>query len=198
MMSSFEGKFYIFALFLYFVISRIVWNILQIVNSENSAQRKSLKSESKLNNSNFFTHKIGPFKNTQLKNLTHGQKHEKKHRGKRIKFRKKNFGNFDSWESDAQMKKVLLWTGYGPLQEGMMLWGRVLSDIVEGRCPESRWPMMVIMMMMTMISYPGAHSPQTSPSQTRRWRMLCCSTCQTSTGTSELWWTIFMEGTQSV
>ena len=145
MMSSFEGKFYIFVLFLYFVISRIVWNIIQIVNSENNAQRKPLISESKLSNinSNIIpeqpkTHKIGPFKNTQLKNLTHEHKQEKKHKGRRIKFRKKNFGSFDSWESDPEMKKVLLWTGYGPLQEGMMLWGRVLSDIREGRCPESR------------------------------------------------------------
>ena len=142
-MSSFEGKFYIFALFLYFVISRIAWNILQIVNSENDTQRKPLISESKLSDNNIIpeqpiTHKIRPFKNTQLKNLTQGLKHEKKHGGRRIKFRKKNFGNFDSWESDPQMKKVLLWTGYGPLQEGMMLWGRVLTDIVESRCPESR------------------------------------------------------------
>ena len=142
-MSSFEGKFYIFALFLYFVISRIAWNILQIVNSENDTQRKPLISESKLSDSNIIpeqpiTKKIGPFKNTQLKNLTQGLKHEKKHGGRRIKFRKKNFGNFDSWKSDPQMKRVLLWTGYGPLQEGMMLWGRVLTDIVEGRCPESR------------------------------------------------------------
>ena len=130
------------------MILRIFWNIFQIVNSENNAKLNSLISESKtLNTLNGLsinmTPQIGtfskpqPFINTQLKNLT-----QKKHKGKgrRIKFRKKNFGSFDSWETDTEteMKKVLLWTGYGPLQEGMMLWGRVLSDIVEGRCPESR------------------------------------------------------------
>ena len=149
MIGSFEGKFYICGLFLYFVILRIFWNILQIVNSENHAKFKPLISESKTMNtlnapSKNMTPQIGtiskpqPFINTQLKNLT--QQKKQKGKGRRIKFRKKNFGSFDSWEKDTEteMKKVLLWTGYGPLQEGMMLWGRVLSDIVEGRCPESR------------------------------------------------------------
>ena len=149
MMGSFEGKFYICGLFLYFVILRIFWNIFQIVNSENHAKFKPLISESKTMNtlnapSKNMTPQMGtfskpqPFKNTQLKNLTKQKK--QKGKGRRIKFRKKNFGSFDSWEKDneTEMKKVLLWTGYGPLQEGVMLWGRVLSDIVEGRCPESR------------------------------------------------------------
>ena len=149
MVGSFKGKFYICGLFLYFVILRIFWNIFQIVNSENHAKLKSLISESKTLNtlngpSKNMTPQIGtfskpqPFINTQLKNLTQQKKHKGK--GRRIKFRKKNFGSFDSWEKDTEteMKRVLLWTGYGPLQEGMMLWGRVLSDIVEGRCPEPR------------------------------------------------------------
>ena len=147
-MSSFKGKFYIFGLFLYFVIWRIFWNIFQIVKSENHAKLKPLISEPKTMNtltlSKKITLQIGKFKkpqpliNTQLKNLTQQKKQRRK--GRRIKFRKKNFGSFDSWERDThtEMKKVLLWTGYGPLQEGMMLWGRVLSDIVDGQCPESR------------------------------------------------------------
>ena len=139
-MGSFEGKFYIFGLFLYFVIWRIIWNIFQIVKSENHAKLKPLIAESKT-----MTLKTGKFNkpqpfniNTQLKNLT--QQKKQRGKGRRIKFRKKNFGSFDSWERDThtEMKKVLLWTGYGPLQEGMMLWGRVLSDIVDGQCPESR------------------------------------------------------------
>ena len=48
---------------------------------------------------------------------------------KKIGLRKKNFGRLEEWSSDREMKKVLLWTGYGPLQEGMQLWGRVFSDI---------------------------------------------------------------------
>ena len=150
-MGSFEGKFYICGLFLYFVILRIFWNIFQIVNSENNTKLKPLISESKtiktLNRpSKNMTpqmrtfSKPQPFINTQLKNLT--QQKKQKGKGRRIKFRKKNFGSFDSWEKEkdtgTEMKKVLLWTGYGPLQEGMMLWGRVLSDIVEDRCEESR------------------------------------------------------------
>ena len=149
MMGSFEGKFYIFALFLYFVIWRILSNILQIVNTKNHLQQRPLLSESKLSQTviipkahekNKPPHmQMGKLKDTQsqLKNLTHQKKYSKG-RGRLIKFRQKNFGNFDSWESDPGMKKVLLWTGYGPLQEGMMLWGRVLSDIVKGQCPESR------------------------------------------------------------
>ena len=48
---------------------------------------------------------------------------------KKIALRKKNFGRLEEWSSDRDMKKVLLWTGYGPLQEGMQLWRRVFSDI---------------------------------------------------------------------
>ena len=140
---SFEGKFYLFALLLYFVIWRIFWNIFQIVKLEKHAQPKPLISESKLSKTNVprlynrnVTLQMGTFKNTQIKNST--QKKKPKVKGRRINFRKKNFGNFDSWEADPRMKKVLLWTGYGPLQEGMLLWGRVLDDIVDGQCPESR------------------------------------------------------------
>ena len=148
-MAFFGGKFYVFGLFLYFVIWRIFWNIFRIVKSENHAKLKpSLKliTESKtLSPSKNMTLQTGIFNkpqpfniNTQPKNLT--QQKKQRGKGRRIKFRKKNFGSFDSWERDTEteMKKVLLWTGYGPLQEGMMLWGRVLSDIVDGRCPESR------------------------------------------------------------
>ena len=48
---------------------------------------------------------------------------------KKIALRKKNFGRLEEWSSDREVKKVLLWTGYGPLQEGMQLWRRVFSDI---------------------------------------------------------------------
>ena len=145
MMGPFKGKIYIFAIFLYFVIWRIMWNIFQIVNVENHTEPKPLIAEPKLSQTGIIpkaddediTFQKETFKNTQSKNLTQQMKYSKG-RGRRIQFRKKNFGNFDSWEIDPEMKKVLLWTGYGPLQEGMMLWGRVLSDIVKGRCPESR------------------------------------------------------------
>ena len=43
--------------------------------------------------------------------------------------RRKDFGSLEKWSSEPDMKKVLLWTGYGPLQEGMLLWRRVLSHI---------------------------------------------------------------------
>ena len=34
---------------------------------------------------------------------------------------------------------MLLWTGYGPLQEGMQLWPRVFSPLMEpSTCPEAR------------------------------------------------------------
>ena len=61
------------------------------------------------------------------KNIKHLQR-KKNVRGKKIPFRRKNFGPLE-WNSSPDYKKVLLWTGYGPLQEGMLLWRRVLSDI---------------------------------------------------------------------
>lgn len=59
---------------------------------------------------------------------------------RKINFRRKNFGNLEEWDPDPQMKKVLLWTGYGPLQEGDQLWGRVFKALVQppSSCPESR------------------------------------------------------------
>ena len=48
---------------------------------------------------------------------------------KKIAFRRKNFGRLEEWESDPEMKKILLWTGYGPQQEGMLLWKRVFNSI---------------------------------------------------------------------
>ena len=62
---------------------------------------------------------------------------QKKGRGwnKIIHQRRKDFGSLEKWSSEPDMKKVLLWTGYGPLQEGMLLWRRVLSDIGEDNIP---------------------------------------------------------------
>ena len=41
----------------------------------------------------------------------------------------------------TEMVQVLLWTGYGPLQEGDQLWGRVFKALVQppSSCPESRF-----------------------------------------------------------
>jgi len=63
---------------------------------------------------------------------------DKKTWKKKIAFRRKNFGALEEWDSDPEMKKILLWTGYGPQQEGMLLWKRVFNSIVSGQCPESR------------------------------------------------------------
>ena len=68
--------------------------------------------------------------NSSATNRTKGNQNKKRHSWrKKIAMRKKNFGSLEEWSSEAGMKKVLLWTGYGPLQEGMQLWGRVFSDI---------------------------------------------------------------------
>ena len=48
---------------------------------------------------------------------------------KKIAFRRKNFGSLEEWDPNPEMKKVLLWTGYGPQQEGMLLWKRVFKSI---------------------------------------------------------------------
>ena len=54
---------------------------------------------------------------------------DKKSWKKKIAFRRKNFGALEEWDSDPEMKKILLWTGYGPQQEGMLLWKRVFNSI---------------------------------------------------------------------
>lgn len=54
---------------------------------------------------------------------------DKKTWKKKIAFRRKNFGRLEEWDSDPEMKKILLWTGYGPQQEGMLLWKRVFNSI---------------------------------------------------------------------
>ena len=138
---SFKGKFSALTLFLYFVILRIFWNVIQIINTEYHERTKPLITKLKSNETIIprkfeLDMKNERILNTPSKNLT--QKKKAQHKGRRINLRKKNFGHFDSWESGDDKVKVLLWTGYGPLQEGMQLWGRVLSDIVEARCPESR------------------------------------------------------------
>ena len=56
--------------------------------------------------------------------------HQKKGGWKRkISFRRKNFGRLEEWDSNPDMKRILLWTGYGPQQEGMLLWKRVFKSI---------------------------------------------------------------------
>ena len=54
---------------------------------------------------------------------------KKKSWKKKIAFRRKNFGSLEEWDSNPEMKKILLWTGYGPQQEGMLLWKRVFNSI---------------------------------------------------------------------
>jgi hypothetical protein len=82
-------------------------------------------------------------------------KFKRKYLRRKINFRRKDFGSLDEWDPDPQMKKVLqpglgrdtvtapqvlLWTGYGPQQEGNQLWARVFSALASSpsSCPEAR------------------------------------------------------------
>ena len=126
------GKFYIFALFLYFVFGRIFWILLNLLQTRPSKQSSvdlhvdvessPVKEDSKVIRKDI-KKELPSQKNIPV------QSRKKRGWGKKVQFRRKNFGSLDEWDLDPEMKRVLLWTGYGPLQEGMLLWKRVLSDI---------------------------------------------------------------------
>ena len=119
----------IFIILMYFVVGRILFIISDLF------KYSTMRSEIQIPEA--MSRKISTivFKNESISKPI--EKKKKKRRIKKIPFRRKNFGSLN-WTERADHKKVLLWTGYGPLQEGMMLWRRVLNDIVEGKCPESR------------------------------------------------------------
>ena len=119
----------IFIILMYFVVGRILFIISDLF------KYSTMRSEIQIPEA--MSRKISTivFKNDSISKPI--EKKKKKRRIKKIPFRRKNFGSLN-WTARADHKKVLLWTGYGPLQEGMMLWRRVLNDIVEGKCPESR------------------------------------------------------------
>ena len=124
------GKFYIFALFLYFVFGRIFWILLNLFQTRPYKQSSvNLQVESSPENTKVIKNDIKKELPSQ-KNIAVPSK-KKRGWGKKIQFRRKNFGSLDEWDPEPEMKRVLLWTGYGPLQEGMLLWKRVLSDIGE-------------------------------------------------------------------
>ena len=75
--------------------------------------------------------------------------------------RRKDFGSLENWSSEPDMKKVLLWTGYGPLQEGMLLWRRVLSDIGEDRFPQLNNDQYLLFQWTENVQSPDVHSAQT-------------------------------------
>ena len=128
------GKFYIFALFLYFVFGRIFWILLNLLQTRPSKQssvnlQKQIESSPVKEDIKVIRKDIKKELPSQ-KNIAVPSK-KKRGWGKKIQFRRKNFGSLDAWDPEPEMKRVLLWTGYGPLQEGMLLWKRVLSDIGE-------------------------------------------------------------------
>ena len=123
--SLLSAKFYMIIILLYFLLTRILLSIndykADVELSKISEARHETKDEVLISNLNM---------TSSAMNRTKGNQNKKRHSWrKKIAMRKKNFGSLEEWSSEAGMKKVLLWTGYGPLQEGMQLWGRVFSDI---------------------------------------------------------------------
>ena len=111
---------------LYFLLTRIIF----LVKNDYKASVDPIKTaadqqqtKDKINSSNL-TITNAPVRKS--KENSDKNRHDWK---KKISMRKKNFGSLEEWSSERGMKKVLLWTGYGPLQEGRQLWRRVLSDI---------------------------------------------------------------------
>ena len=111
---SLPGKFYVFAVVMYFILGRIFWILLTLLKSDptlssqqistvklvSSVERAENKSESKLN---ILQNRAGE-----------GVKVHKKKRAwhhRNIKYRKQKFELLDKWSTDPGMKKVLLWTG---------------------------------------------------------------------------------------
>ena len=116
-------RLFIIAVLLYFLLTRTLWTWSRPeAGHEIRAEIEAAKLSS--NTSNSAALRARKSQGDRGNNRQGGGGWRKK-----IALRKKNFGRLEEWSSDSEMKKVLLWTGYGPLQEGMQLWGRVFSDI---------------------------------------------------------------------
>ena len=120
------ARFYVITILLYFLLHRIIFlikNPYKVNPSPIKSPAVGQQAKDNFNSSNL-TITNAPVRKSE-------GNHDKNRPGwkKKIAMRKKNFGRLEEWSSEGGMKKVLLWTGYGPLQEGRQLWGRVLSDI---------------------------------------------------------------------
>ena len=121
-------KLTFYFILLYIILARIYWLSLKISKSFTitDLENGNLKIPKPEHNATSQTKQI--IINKSKSGLKVRQK--KAHGwNKSIHQRRKDFGSLEEWRSEPDMKKVLLWTGYGPLQEGMLLWKRVLSDI---------------------------------------------------------------------
>ena len=120
----------VIAILLYFLLARIPWSWSRPEPSAGAEDEHEIRAEIQQTN---LSRKTGSSSSAALVvRKSQGDRDKNHRRGgwrKKIALRKKNFGRLEEWSSDSEMKKVLLWTGYGPLQEGMQLWGRVFSDI---------------------------------------------------------------------
>ena len=124
------AKFYLFAIFLYFILARIFWIGLKLSKSVKFHNDISVTQIEDMNIMNKSEHQqIATLKSDRLNTYKAEKRKKKRGWNKIIQPRRKDFGSLEKWNMKPGMKKVLLWTGYGPLQEGMMLWRRVLSDI---------------------------------------------------------------------
>ena len=119
---------------MYFVLGRIFWLLLNLLStSQQSLHDNSdninfdTSDERTQNKLNLISHSLQ--NKIKVEEVPKKSKRKSGWHPKKIQFRKKNFGDLSEFKSEAGFKKVLLWTGYGPLQEGMMLWNRVLNDI---------------------------------------------------------------------
>ena len=124
------AKFYLFAIFLYFILARIFWIGLKLSKSVKVHNDISVTQIDFSEDMNKSVHQqMAPLHNDILKTYKAEKRKKKRGWNKIIQPRRKDFGSLEKWNMKPGMKKVLLWTGYGPLQEGMMLWRRVLADI---------------------------------------------------------------------
>ena len=123
-------KFSLFVILLYYILARMYWIGLQ---SSKHLTQNNLEEVPEPDH-NATTIMLSQNKQIFVSKTRSGLKfkiQQKKGHGwnKIIHQRRKDFGSLVKWSSEPDMKKVLLWTGYGPLQEGMLLWRRVLSHI---------------------------------------------------------------------
>ena len=118
----------IIAFLLYFLLTRTLWSWSWIRPEAGHETRSEMQAANVSSNSN-----SNSSSGVVVVRKSQGDRAHNRQGGagwrKKIALRKKNFGRLEEWSSDRDMKKVLLWTGYGPLQEGMQLWRRVFSDI---------------------------------------------------------------------
>ena len=128
----------IIAFLLYFLLTRTLWTwtrpeaqheIRAEIQAANLSNSSNSNSSNNNNNSSNSSAVLGGRKSQGDRDHNRQRQGGGGWRRRKIALRKKNFGRLEEWSSDREAKKVLLWTGYGPLQEGMQLWGRVFSDI---------------------------------------------------------------------